>query len=187
VLAKDVKGNNFDPVDPTSTFPADQARIHLVVTVNNAPSDTKVKSVWIAVDVGNAAPANHQIGEFEWTVQGSRNVYCNLTRYGQVWPWVKDGVWAVGKYKVDIYLDGKLNKTLEYTITSTTAAAPTTGTSTPGAPTMSGHYIRTETTLDGRSLTEDWYFTPCGDGCADVSTVSGSVRGAIGERAMDNG
>ena len=37
VLAKDVKGDTFEPVDPTSTFPTDQAVIHLVVTVANAP------------------------------------------------------------------------------------------------------------------------------------------------------
>jgi hypothetical protein len=37
------------------------------------------------------------------------------------------------------------------------------------APTMSGHYIETWTTPDGRSGTNDWYLAPCGDGCANVS------------------
>ena len=44
------------------------------------------------------------------------------------------------------------------------AAAPASAT-----PVMSGHYIETETTPDGRSSTNDWHFAPCGDGCADVS------------------
>ena len=61
VLAKDVQGDNFEPVDPTSTFPTDQPVIHLVVTVANAPSDTKVKTVWTAVDVGDVAPPNTRI------------------------------------------------------------------------------------------------------------------------------
>jgi hypothetical protein len=45
------------------------------------------------------------------------------------------------------------------------AAAPASA-----APAMSGHYIETSTEpQSGRSTTSDWYFTPCGDGCADMS------------------
>jgi hypothetical protein len=109
VLAKDVKGDTFEPVEPTSTFPTDQAVIHLVVTVANAPSDTKVKSVWTAVDVGDAAPANTKIDEAEMTMDGSSNVHFTLSA-------PNSGVWPVGKYKVDVYLDDKLDRTLEYTI-----------------------------------------------------------------------
>jgi serine/threonine-protein kinase len=40
--------------------------------------------------------------------------------------------------------------------------------------TMSGHYIITETNSTGvQSLTSDWYFTSCGDGCASIATASG--------------
>jgi hypothetical protein len=36
--------------------------------------------------------------------------------------------------------------------------------------TMSGHYIRTETNPQtGDSLTDDWYATPCGGGCALIA------------------
>ncbi len=109
VLAKDVKGDTFEPVDPTSTFPTDQAVIHLIVTVANAPSDTKVKSVWTVVDVGDAAPANTKIDEAEVTMDGSRNVHFTLSE-------PSSGAWPVGKYKVEVYLDDKLDRTLEYTI-----------------------------------------------------------------------
>jgi hypothetical protein len=35
------------------------------------------------------------------------------------------------------------------------------------APVMSGHYIETDTAPStGQTTTTDWYFTPCGDGCA---------------------
>jgi hypothetical protein len=38
------------------------------------------------------------------------------------------------------------------------------------APQMSsGHYIATETAASGRSMTHDWYISPCGDGCASVA------------------
>ena len=110
VLAKDVKGDTFEPVDPTSTFPTDQAVINLVVTVANAPSDTKVKTVWTAVDVGDAAPANTKIDEAELTMDASGNAHFTLSL-------PNSGVWPAGKYKVEIYLNGKLNRTLEYTTT----------------------------------------------------------------------
>jgi hypothetical protein len=109
VLAKDVKGDTFEPVDPTSTFSPDQAVINLVVTVANAPSDTKVKTVWTAVDVGDAAPANTKIDEAEITMNDSGNAHFTLSS-------PSTGVWPVGKYKVEIYLNDKLDRTLEYTI-----------------------------------------------------------------------
>src|SRR5512147_504893 len=109
VLAKDVRGDTFEPIDPTSTFPTDQAVIHLVVTVANAPSDTKVKSVWTAVDVGSAAPANTKIDEAELTLDASGKTHFTLSL-------PSSGTWPVGKYKVEVYLNDKLDRTLEYTV-----------------------------------------------------------------------
>jgi hypothetical protein len=109
VLARDVKGDTFEPVDPTSTFPTDQAVINLVVTVANAPSDTKVKTVWTVVDVGDAAPANTQIDEAEVTLDASGTTHFTLSV-------PNSGVWPAGKYKVEIYLNDKLDRTLEYTV-----------------------------------------------------------------------
>ena len=109
VLAKDVTGDNFDPADPTSTFQPNQAVIHLVVTVANAPSDTKVKTAWTAVDVGDAAPSNTKIDEAEVSMGSSGNAHFTLSL-------PSTGAWPVGKYKVEIYLNDKLDRTLEYTI-----------------------------------------------------------------------
>ena len=39
--------------------------------------------------------------------------------------------------------------------------------------TMSGHYLRTETSQSGQSETDDWYATPCGDGCASLASTPG--------------
>jgi hypothetical protein len=52
------------------------------------------------------------------------------------------------------------------------AAAPASA-----VPAMSGHYVVTETPPGtGQTTTNDWYFTPCGDGCADVQ-VGGAPYG----------
>ena len=108
-LSKDVKGDAFEPVDPTTTFPVDQPVIHLVANVANAPEGTKVKSVWTAVDVGEVAPANTQIAETEIVLNSGGAAHFTLS--------IPDtGVWPVGKYKVDVYLNDKLDRTLEYTV-----------------------------------------------------------------------
>ena len=40
--------------------------------------------------------------------------------------------------------------------------------------TMSGHYLRIETDPQtGQSETDDWYATPCGDGCASLALTPG--------------
>ncbi len=53
------------------------------------------------------------------------------------------------------------------------------------APTMSGHYISAVTSESGEITTSDWYFTPCGEGCASVATTPGGP--AFGEARMFNG
>ena len=50
-----------------------------------------------------------------------------------------------------------------------TAVAVGAATPASAAPEMSGHYIETETAANDRSTTDDWYFAPCGDGCASVA------------------
>ena len=108
-LAKDVKPDTWEPINPTTTFSIEQPVIHLVATVANAPSDTKVKTVWTAVDVGDAAPANTKIDEAEVTLDASGTAHFTLSLPAS-------GAWPVGKYKVEVYLNDKLDRTLEYTV-----------------------------------------------------------------------
>ncbi len=108
VMAKDVSGDTKDPVGVTTDFPADQAVFHTVVTIANLPSGSKVKTVWTAVDVGSAAAPNTKITETELAVDGSRNVDFTLTP--------NSGQFPPGSYKADIYLNGTLNQTLQFTV-----------------------------------------------------------------------
>jgi len=112
VIAEDVQGDNFEPVGITDTYAADQTTFHAVVTVANAPSDTMVKVVWFAVDVGDVAPPNTEIDQTEIPVDGSRNVDFTLAP--------DSGGWPPGTYKVDIYLNDELDRTLNFSV----AAAP---------------------------------------------------------------
>ncbi|GAB4540907.1 MAG: hypothetical protein Kow0063_31210 [Anaerolineae bacterium] len=110
VMAEDVQGDNFEPVGVTDTYAADQPVFHAVVSVANAPGDTMLKVVWIAVDVGDAAPPNTEIDRTEVAVEGSRNVDFTLTS--------DSGQWPPGTYKVDIYLNDELDRTLNFSVTA---------------------------------------------------------------------
>ena len=52
--------------------------------------------------------------------------------------------------------------------------------------TLSGHYVRTETgAQSGQSVTDDWYATPCGDGCASLANTPGGP--ALSQAWLVNG
>ena len=55
----------------------------------------------------------------------------------------------------------------------------------PTGPQMSGHYIETSTASTGQSTSNDWYVTPCGDGCASVGRATGGQP--YGEARLVNG
>jgi len=99
VMTKDQEGKNqvtvYAPTDP----------FYCIVSLANAPEDTKVKAVWIAVDVAGVT-ANTQILEKELTT-GLDKVTFTLTN---------DNPWPAGKYKVDIQLNGTTAKTVEFQV-----------------------------------------------------------------------
>jgi serine protease Do len=100
VLATDEAGTavttQFNPED---TF-------YAVVELANAPDSTEVKAVWTAVDVGDAAEPGQMIDQAILET-GSGQVVFDLT---------SDGLWPAGQYKVDLYLDGELDQTLQFNV-----------------------------------------------------------------------
>lgn len=89
----------------TDSFSNDQA-FYCIVEVANAPDDTTLKAVWIAVDVEGVEP-NYIIDEVEITTDGKEVFTFDLKN---------DNLWPDGKYKVEIYMDGDLEKTLEFSV-----------------------------------------------------------------------
>lgn len=143
VMAKDVKGDTYEPVGITDTYAADQKVFHAVITISNAPANTAVRAVWTAVDVGSIAASNTRIDQNEVKAQGSRNIDFTLTPDGDRFPH--------GQYKVEIYVNDKLDRTLNFgvqaeptptpsptlppTITPTTAPTGTPATTAANTPT----------------------------------------------------
>jgi hypothetical protein len=61
------------------------------------------------------------------------------------------------------------------------------GTASPASAetTMSGHYTWASTTPTGRASYGDWYFTPCGYGCASATSTPGGP--IVGQARLVNG
>ena len=98
-MAKDAEGQQ-----PTTVF-AQGDVFYALVQLRNAPDDTTMKAVWTAVEAEGTDP-NFKIDETSLT-SGDDDLQFNLTN---------SGLWPVGKYKVDLYLNDKLDRTLEFTV-----------------------------------------------------------------------
>ena len=86
----------------TKTFTPDQT-FYLVAELANAPSDTKLKAVWYTVDDAGTAT---KLAEKE-IVGSDSPVIFNASN---------SNAWPTGNYKVELYLNDKLNQTLEFTV-----------------------------------------------------------------------
>jgi hypothetical protein len=75
------------------------------VALANAPDDTKVKAVWTAVEAQGESP-NTVILEKE-LVTGLSSITFNLSL---------NSAWPVGQYKVDLYLNDKLDRTITFSV-----------------------------------------------------------------------
>lgn len=105
VMAGGFRG--FVPTGVTDTFPPEWKEIHTVVTAPQAPSGTRFKIVWTAVDVGSAASPNTKMTELSDTWSGPEN---------HDYYFLPSGNLAEGSYKVDLYVDDKLDRTLNFLV-----------------------------------------------------------------------
>ncbi len=103
-----------DPEGASPTTVFDQGDVfYAVVTLANAPDDTTVKASWVAVQAEGVDP-NLVIDEAELT-SGSGLLQFDLSN---------DKLWPVGKYKVDLYLNSELDRSLEFEVQGEVAAEP---------------------------------------------------------------
>jgi hypothetical protein len=99
-MARDEEGSQ-----PTSVF-APTETFHCVGALKNAPEGTTVKAVFTCIEA--AGVENHEIDSTEIrSDSGTQTVHFELTN---------PGPWPIGKYKVDLYLDGELDETLEFEV-----------------------------------------------------------------------
>ncbi len=99
---------------------------YAIVDLANAPEDTVVRAVWFAVNAEGEA-ANTQIDDVSST-SGAARLTFNLTNAVNM-------LWPAGEYRVDLYLNGEFQSSLEFQVVGTQAALPTAQTATPFPPT----------------------------------------------------
>lgn len=97
--ARDVNG----VPEAATTFSQDEV-FYLLVTLANAPDDTVTKAIWYAVDAEGADP-NTELDQAEF--KGGGETTFELSN---------NNLWPVGTYKVELYLNDKLNQTLEFNV-----------------------------------------------------------------------
>lgn len=98
-MALDYDGNN-----PSTLFTGEDT-FYCVAELANAPDDTKVKAAWTVVQAEGVDPDTF-IDETE-LVTGSGTLHFELSN---------QNLWPPGTYKVDLYLNDKLDQTLEFEV-----------------------------------------------------------------------
>lgn len=106
-LARSVTPDH-QPVEPTTTFSPEAPAFHVAFRVVRAAPGARLKAVWTAVDVGDAAPPNTEIDETTVAIGAPAPGVFHLQRGPRPWP--------VGDYRVDLYLDDELVATLPFTV-----------------------------------------------------------------------
>jgi uncharacterized RDD family membrane protein YckC len=99
--------STYDIVGPSDTFPGNQPKIICVWRSEGVALDVPIRAVWIADDVGSAAPQNTKL--VERSITGADSGEFSLTPSSNGLP--------AGKYHVDIYIGDALAKSLPFTVT----------------------------------------------------------------------
>ncbi|MDQ6624874.1 MAG: hypothetical protein M3Y69_01855 [Verrucomicrobiota bacterium] len=100
---------------PTTKFAPDAPKIYAFYIGDAVKAGDKIRAVWIAEDVGDAAPKGTKIDEATLTAaQDNPSDAFSLSKPTKGWP--------LGKYKVEFYDNDKLAETLRFTIGDDAAA-----------------------------------------------------------------
>lgn len=105
-----VISNDKDADETEATLPADSAAIYLSAEVTDeVGSGSKITVSWIAVDTNGVAPANYKIDEASFDIGSLENhVNASLSKPNAGFP--------VGKYEAVLSVDGKVMKTVDFSI-----------------------------------------------------------------------
>ena len=100
------KDNNGAPGTETDSFEAGDPTVHCVATLAEAKSGTQMKFSWWIVDAGGSK--DEKIKDIDYTTGALENVIHGHLTLPKDWP--------VGKYKVELYVNGALDKTVSYSV-----------------------------------------------------------------------
>jgi hypothetical protein len=95
--------------EPTTTFAPDTPKLYATFKTKGLQDGDKLRGVWIAEDVGDAAPKGSKIDEKTLDAEGDTDdgVF-SLKKPNKGWP--------VGKYRLEIYVGDELATKVKFTI-----------------------------------------------------------------------
>jgi hypothetical protein len=102
-MAKDDGGK---PGDETESFAPSDKTIHCVATLKEAKAGTQMKFAWWIVDAEGSK--NQKIKEIDYTTRPLENIVHGHLTLPQNWP--------SGKYKCQVFVNGDLDKTVNYVV-----------------------------------------------------------------------
>jgi len=98
--------DNYQIIGPATEFYSDTPQIVCVWQIAGTDISTPLKSVWIAEDVGDAAPPNYQLAAKSMSGVNEGKFYVTSPANG----------WPVGKYRLEIYIGDTLAKKIPFSI-----------------------------------------------------------------------
>ena len=105
----DVKVSDSEDGDAMQSFTPDTAKIFLHAGLVDVASGSKLSSNWIAEDTNGVAPPNYKIDSATVDVGMLTNVATfSLSKPNSGWP--------VGKYRVDLFIDGKAASAVHFEV-----------------------------------------------------------------------
>ncbi len=106
VMAKNVEETTMAPVDPTKIYGKNDI-FHAVVHTENAPANSKFRTVWYATDIGDPASCNSRIDEHSVSADGTRYIDFNLT---------PETSWPAGRFRAEVYVNDILEQVLDFSV-----------------------------------------------------------------------
>jgi uncharacterized RDD family membrane protein YckC len=98
--------DTFQIIGPATEFYTDTPQIVCVWEIAGTDFNTPLKSVWIAEDVGDAAPPNYQLAAKSMSGVNEGKFYVTSPANG----------WPIGKYRLEIYIGDTLAKQIPFSI-----------------------------------------------------------------------
>jgi hypothetical protein len=103
---------NNKAVGVTDTFKSTDADLYAIIKLNTSKGHPTIKVVWTVVNGTDATTrpvTGQEFGQVEKDAT-SKLLYASVSRGAATWP--------VGQYKAEVFLDGKLAKTAQFTVTA---------------------------------------------------------------------
>ncbi|MDP6027847.1 MAG: hypothetical protein QF849_18425 [Pseudomonadales bacterium] len=112
-LAMEIDDDNR-AINPSNSFSTNTPQIFCAFTLTEGARGKTIEAVWIAEDVGAAAPPDYVIDTWSAALPPSSSLF--QIEPGMTVLSIPDNGWPVGRYRVEFRFDGVTDRVLPFTI-----------------------------------------------------------------------